>query len=379
MNVVRDDGYTKNRLTGHSGNDTDRWAARGSLSFTPSSTFDALVQLRYGKTSGGSIWAYNRSLFPFPATIRPPPARTAFARRASTPRASAATSRGYANTSSDLYRGDYHFEGKDEVETRGASATLTWDLGDLQLVSVSGYDHADRDDREDTDAGPNDVITATYRAKQSVFSEELRLQSTERGGQGVLGRRPLLRARRSRHQFVPRRAARVPAVVRHAGQPERLRAGVQRRRLRLSVHAENRELGGFRPARLRLHRSTDRHGRACATRATARTSTTHRPRSSTRSRSSRWTRARTSAPSPASSGCSTASATTRTCTAATAAATRAADSSAARRSSRRISRRTTTRRSMRSRSARSCSRLSGACAAASPRSTTTTRICRSTR
>ncbi|NJM30958.1 MAG: hypothetical protein HC855_13430 [Rhizobiales bacterium] len=31
----------------------------------------------------------------------------------------------YSNTSSDLYRGDYHFEGKDEVETRGASATTS--------------------------------------------------------------------------------------------------------------------------------------------------------------------------------------------------------------------------------------------------------------
>jgi len=174
VNVVRDDGYSKNRLTGHSGNDTDRWAARGSLSFTPSSSFDALVQLRYGKTDGGSIWAYNRSLFPGTAEATGP---DGFCSPAFYTSGQCSDIAGYANTSSDLYRGDYHFEGKDKVETRGAAATLTWDLGDLQLVSVSGYDHADRDDREDTDAGPNDVITATYRAKQSVFSEELRLQS----------------------------------------------------------------------------------------------------------------------------------------------------------------------------------------------------------
>ncbi len=178
VNVIRDDGYSRNRLTGHSGNDTDRWAARGSLSFTPSSTFDALVQLRYGRTDGGSIWAYNRSLFPFTDAATGPDGLCATGFFTSGECGDIA---GYANTSSDLYRGDYHFEGKDEVETRGASATLTWDLGRLQLVSVSGYDHADRDDREDTDAGPNDVITATYRAKQSVFSEELRLQSVDTG------------------------------------------------------------------------------------------------------------------------------------------------------------------------------------------------------
>jgi iron complex outermembrane recepter protein len=177
VNVVQDDGYSKNRLTGHSGNDADRWAARGSLSFTPSANFDALVQLRYGKTDGGSIWAYNRALFPAPGADPAATGPDGFCSPAFYTSGQCTDVAGYGNTSSDLYRGDYHFEGKDEVETRGASATLTWDLGGLQLVSVSGYDHADRDDREDTDAGPNDVITATYRAKQSVFSEELRLQS----------------------------------------------------------------------------------------------------------------------------------------------------------------------------------------------------------
>src|SRR4029453_6722975 len=78
VNVIQDDGYSKNRLTGHSGNDTDRWAARGSLSFTPSSNFDALLQLRYGKTSGGSIWAYNRSLFPVPGAAPGPTAPDGF-------------------------------------------------------------------------------------------------------------------------------------------------------------------------------------------------------------------------------------------------------------------------------------------------------------
>src|SRR4030095_13963217 len=36
VNVVRDDGYSVNRLTGHSGNDTNRWAAAGSVGVTPS-------------------------------------------------------------------------------------------------------------------------------------------------------------------------------------------------------------------------------------------------------------------------------------------------------------------------------------------------------
>jgi len=175
---VRDDGYTKNRLTGRDGNNTDRGSARLSFAWTPSTSFDALVQFRYGRSRGGSILAYNRPLFPGTATVTGPDgfcAPTAYTSGACTDIA------GYANTSTDLYKGDYHLEGKDSVETFGASATLTWNLGKASLVSVSGYDHADRDDVEDTDAGPNDVLTARYRAKQWAASEELRLQSNGGG------------------------------------------------------------------------------------------------------------------------------------------------------------------------------------------------------
>lgn len=171
---LSNDGYTLNRLTGNRGNDTNRGSARFQLAWTPSDTFDALFQLRYGKSDGGSIWAYNRSLFPQTAQATGPDGFCAPAYYTSGECTDLA---GYANTSTNLYQGDYHLEGKDKVETYGASATLTWDLGAMSLVSVSGYDHADRDDVEDTDAGPNDIITARYRAKQWAASEELRLQS----------------------------------------------------------------------------------------------------------------------------------------------------------------------------------------------------------
>ena len=171
---LSNDGYALNRLTGNRGNDTNRGAARFQLQWTPSDTFDALFQLRYGKSDGGSIWAYNRSLFPATAQATGPDGFCAPAYYTSGDCTDLA---GYANTSTNLYQGDYHLEGKDKVETYGASATLTWDLGAMSLISVSGYDHADRDDVEDTDAGPTDIITARYQAKQWAGSEELRLQS----------------------------------------------------------------------------------------------------------------------------------------------------------------------------------------------------------
>jgi iron complex outermembrane recepter protein len=170
----RNDGYTLNRLTGNRGNDTDRGSARFSLAWTPSDTFDALFQVRYGRSNGGSIWAYNRPLLPQTVDATGP---DGFCLPSYYRSGECTDLAGYANTSDNLYQGDYHLEGKDKVETYGASAILTWDLGAMSLVSVSGYDHADRDDVEDTDAGPTDILTARYQAKQWAASEELRLQS----------------------------------------------------------------------------------------------------------------------------------------------------------------------------------------------------------
>ena len=171
---VTNDGYTLNRLTGNYGNDADRGSLRGTLRWTPTDNLEGLFQVRYGRSKGGSILAYNRSLLPATAQATGP---DGFCAPAFYTSGQCTDLAGYANTSANLYQGDYHLEGKDEVETYGASATFTWDLGDMSLISVSGYDHADRDDVEDTDAGPTDIVTARYRAKQWAASEELRIQS----------------------------------------------------------------------------------------------------------------------------------------------------------------------------------------------------------
>jgi iron complex outermembrane receptor protein len=175
---VKDDGHTLNRLTGKDGNDADRWTTRLSALYTPTSNFELLVQGRYGQSKGGSILAYNRSIFPTTAAATGPDGLCAPGYYTT---GQCADALGYANTSSNKYQGDYHLEGKDDVKTYGASATATWDLGDVILVAVSGYDGAKRFDLEDTDAGPNNLITASYKAKQSVISQELRLQSDTKG------------------------------------------------------------------------------------------------------------------------------------------------------------------------------------------------------
>ncbi|MDB5494646.1 MAG: TonB-dependent receptor [Phenylobacterium sp.] len=173
-----DDGFMLNRLTGDHGNNQDRWSLRGALLFTPNPNLDVLAQLRYGQSTGGSIWAYNRSLLPQTAAATGPDGFCAPGFYTSGQCTNVA---GYANTSGNLNQGDYHLEGKDKVRTFGAAVTANWRLGKVSLVSVTGYDSAHRNDVEDTDAAPVDVITADYLARQSVLSEELRLQSEGEG------------------------------------------------------------------------------------------------------------------------------------------------------------------------------------------------------
>ncbi|WP_333840558.1 TonB-dependent receptor [Novosphingobium sp.] len=166
----RDDGYTLNRLTGHYGNNTNRWALRGTVHFTPSANVTDNLVVSTGRSTGGSIWAYNRPLLSAsdPTSFCPPAAYGTD---------QCATLMGYTNPSKNLYQGDYSFEGKDRVNLLTVSNTLTIDLGAASIVSVTGYQHASRNDQEDTDASPIPTITASYIARQNTFSQELRLQS----------------------------------------------------------------------------------------------------------------------------------------------------------------------------------------------------------
>ena len=171
----RDDGYSVNRLTGNRGNNADRWAVRGSVHFTPSSSITDDLAVTLGKSRGGSIWAYNRTLFPVSPDVAGPDGLCASAYYGT---ANCTNALGYANASKNLYEGDYSFEGKDRVDLFTVANTLTINLGSADIVAVTGYQHAKRNDQEETDANPLPVITASYIARQNTFSQELRLQSS---------------------------------------------------------------------------------------------------------------------------------------------------------------------------------------------------------
>jgi iron complex outermembrane receptor protein len=163
-----DDGYMYNRLTNKDVNGANHWAFRGALRFTPSSdvTDDLIVTVDHSQ--GDSILGYNR-------TLLDPKGNLCTGNYTSGKCTNAV---GYANTSSNLYAGDYRFVGKDKVRFYGLTNNLTVDLGAASIVSITAYQHVQRRDREETDIDPLPMLDTLFISGQNTFSEELRLQSS---------------------------------------------------------------------------------------------------------------------------------------------------------------------------------------------------------
>ncbi|PXA87159.1 TonB-dependent receptor [Nostoc sp. 3335mG] len=170
----RDDGFSVNRLTGNRGNNAKRWDLRGTFRITPASNVTDDLVFSGGHSRGSSIFAYERSLMPTTAAATGPDGLCAPGYYTS---GQCTNILGYANTSKNLYQGDYRFEGKDKVNLFGVTNTLTVDLGAASIVSVSAFQRATRDDLEETDANPLEVIASHYLQHQNTTSQELRLQS----------------------------------------------------------------------------------------------------------------------------------------------------------------------------------------------------------
>lgn len=162
----RNDGTTFNRVTGHRVNNINLWAGRGILDFKPDA--DTLVRLTVhgGANNGGARQFQHRGqgvdFFGDPAFL---------------PDGTPTDGFGYADTDGDPYAGDYDVEGKERIRVFGASLLGQFTFGGVQLTSITAYEQVNRATLEDTDASPNQVITAYYEDRPRQFSQELRLQS----------------------------------------------------------------------------------------------------------------------------------------------------------------------------------------------------------
>ncbi len=172
--VVKDDGYTYNRVTGNDLNDTDYWAVRLSALYTPREDVEALFQVNRFVNRGDATQPQHRALFPLtPAAAGP----DGFCAPGFYGSGQCGDAFGYADLDNDDRATAANQEGKDKIDLFGASAQVTWDLGPISLVSVTAYSWAHRNAFENTDSSPNRMIEINYLARQRQFTQELRLQS----------------------------------------------------------------------------------------------------------------------------------------------------------------------------------------------------------
>jgi len=173
---VDDGGYTYNRVTGNDLNETRYWALRLSALYTPTEDLEALFQVNRFANRGDATQPQHRALFPLTAGAAGP---DGFCAPAFYGTAQCGDAFGYVDTDGDDRALDANSEGKDKIDLFGASANVTWDLGNVSLVSVTAFSWAHRNAFENTDVSPNQMLEINYLARQRQFTQELRLQSND--------------------------------------------------------------------------------------------------------------------------------------------------------------------------------------------------------
>ncbi|WP_417321040.1 TonB-dependent receptor [Emcibacter sp.] len=174
------DGITLNRLTGEKVNDVDNWAARAIVEFTPTEDLEILLNINGGQSRADAKHFQHRGMLPVSAEFADASGLCAPAYFNS---ANCTDIFGYSDTDGDLYAGDYSLDGKEPVDVFGVSGTVKWDLGAVELTSISAYVDTARETLEDTDSGPASLAEGLYQADYWQFSQEIRLASS--GGEDL--------------------------------------------------------------------------------------------------------------------------------------------------------------------------------------------------
>ena len=81
----------------------------------------------------------------------------------------------YRDRDDDPYSGEYNRDGKERLDTWGVSLNGSWELGDFDLTSITGYETNDREVDQNTDANPNQLLEILYRNDAWQVSQEVRL------------------------------------------------------------------------------------------------------------------------------------------------------------------------------------------------------------
>lgn len=171
---VRADGYSRNRVDNSRIGEQNRYAIRGQLLYKPSSEFELLAQASYFSTRGDAVVLKHRALVPTDPAYS---GADGICSANHTNDGLCTDALGYADTSTNPFSVESEIDGKDKVDVFSANLQATIGLPFADMVLISAYQDAKRDDLENTDASPLQVFQARYNSAQWQFSQEIRLQS----------------------------------------------------------------------------------------------------------------------------------------------------------------------------------------------------------
>ncbi len=173
------DGWLKNRTTGNDQQGIDELAWRVLLETAPTDALNLLFKARGGKTESDAVqyrhlgvWDADGNMCSN-ADIKAGRCVDIFGYSEQAPYT---TLNGVEVPAvPDYDEGNYDFEAKNDTEFWGVSLIADWTVGDYVITSITAYDDMDDFRPEETDDGPNDILTGELAVQQESFTQELRI------------------------------------------------------------------------------------------------------------------------------------------------------------------------------------------------------------
>ncbi len=173
------DGWLKNRFTGNDQQGIDELAWRVLLETEPTEGLNLLFNVHGGKTESDAV--QYRHLGVWDATGNMCATADILAGNCVdifgySEQAPYTTFGGVDVPAVPGYKeGNFDFEDTNDTDFWGISLTVDWTVGDYLITSITSWDDMDDFRPEETDVGPNDILTGELAVDQETFSQELRL------------------------------------------------------------------------------------------------------------------------------------------------------------------------------------------------------------
>jgi len=173
------DGWMNNKFTGNDQQGIDELAARLLLEWQPTDALNLLLNVRGGKTESDAVqyrhlgvWDVDGNQCPT-ADILAGLCADIFGYSEEAPYT---TLNGVdVPAVPDYEDGNFDFEAENDTSFWGVSLTADWAIGDYLVTSITSYDDMDDSRPEETDVGPNDILTGNLAVNQETWAQELRV------------------------------------------------------------------------------------------------------------------------------------------------------------------------------------------------------------